>query len=99
MRGLAALAVSGLHSYVYWIHFRTPRAPHNPLPDPYAGGHIHDALTNFFIGAGASAVTLFFVISGFVLLLSLNKDASAPKFICSRAFRIYPAHMAIITMW
>jgi peptidoglycan/LPS O-acetylase OafA/YrhL len=99
MRGIAALAVSGLHSFVYWTHFRVPRAPDNPLPDPHEGGLIYDALFNFFIGSGASAVTLFFVISGFVLAISLNKGASTVKFISARAFRIYPAHMFIVIVW
>jgi peptidoglycan/LPS O-acetylase OafA/YrhL len=99
VRGIAALAVSGLHAYVYWTHFRVPRAPDNLAPDPYRGDALHDILRHFFVGSGASAVTMFFVISGFVLVMSLNKEASTSKFICSRAFRIYPAHIAVVIVW
>jgi peptidoglycan/LPS O-acetylase OafA/YrhL len=101
VRGIAAFAVSGLHSYLYWIHFRAPREPHNPLPNPYDGGRLYEVVRDFFIGAGTSAVTLFFVISGFVLLLSLNKgrETTAVNFAAARAFRIYPAHMAVVLAW
>jgi peptidoglycan/LPS O-acetylase OafA/YrhL len=99
MRGLAALAVSGLHSYLYWTHFRALRTPDNPLPDAYHGGILHDVLLAFFVGAGASAVTLFFVISGFVLLIALEKNPSPHGFLVSRVFRIYPAHIAIVVAW
>jgi exopolysaccharide production protein ExoZ len=99
MRGIAALVVSGFHSFAYWSHVRAARGPDNPLPNPYEGGLVHDVLSNFFVGAGASAVTLFFVISGFVLATSLDNDASPVKFISARAFRIYPAHMFIIAVW
>jgi peptidoglycan/LPS O-acetylase OafA/YrhL len=104
VRGIAALMVSGLHSYVYWVHFRAPRSPDNPLPTLYEGGLLHTALQNVLVGAGASAVTLFFVISGFVLLLSLKRvqqdvPSAAFKFTVRRIFRIYPALIVVVMAW
>lgn len=50
---------------------------------------------------GTSAVTIFFVLSGVVLGLSLDADAhSFPKkytaFLIKRIFRIYPAHLFVL---
>jgi peptidoglycan/LPS O-acetylase OafA/YrhL len=57
---------------------------------------------NFFVGSGNSMVTLFFVVSGFVLTLLLDgmKAAGRPgiavQFLISRIFRIYPAVIVIV---
>jgi len=90
-RGLAALFVCGLHSLhslQFWPRLRL--APINPQ------------LLAFFTGAGNSAVTFFFVLSGFVLTLALDKmkadgrGALSLSFIVSRIFRIYPAVLVVV---
>lgn len=59
-------------------------------------------LMDFFVGMGNSMVTLFFVVSGFVLTLLLDrmKESAKPgisvQFLISRIFRIYPAVIAIV---
>lgn len=51
---------------------------------------------------GATALVVFFVISGFVLGMSLDRNAHLPlslrccKFFWGRSWRIYPAHLAIL---
>jgi peptidoglycan/LPS O-acetylase OafA/YrhL len=62
LRGIAALMVAGLHSFQYWFAFRQPEAVKTA-----------NQVSQFFIGAGGSAVTLFFVISGFVLIGSIER--------------------------
>lgn len=92
LRGLAALMVAGLHSFQYWFAFRQPEAAKIP-----------NLVFDFFVGAGASAVTLFFVISGFVLMGSMDrmKDTNLlpmfAEFTWKRVARIYPA-IVIITV-
>jgi peptidoglycan/LPS O-acetylase OafA/YrhL len=87
-RGLAALCVCGLHSLMFWSHFRA--AP------------VNNALMQFFVGTGNSAVTFFFVLSGFVLTLSLDRMRSEGRsiipirFVLSRIFRIYPAVIFVV---
>lgn len=92
LRGLAALMVAGLHSFQCWFAFRQPDAA--KVPNPFF---------DFFCGAGASAVTLFFVISGFVLMGSIDRMRNAGllamfgEFTWKRVARIYPA-VVIITV-
>jgi peptidoglycan/LPS O-acetylase OafA/YrhL len=43
---------------------------------------------------GASGVELFFVISGFVIFMTLGRCASASDFLISRFSRLYPAYWA-----
>jgi peptidoglycan/LPS O-acetylase OafA/YrhL len=62
LRRIAALMVAGLHSFQYWFAFRQPDAAKTP-----------NSFLEFFVGAGASAVTLFFVIIGFVLIGSIER--------------------------
>jgi len=93
--------VSGLHGYVFWLVWGLPRPPTNYAAGDY-GGWATTLVANFFVGAGASAVTLFFVISGYVLKLSIDKSSEGSAFRTSiaftikRLFRIYPAVLAVI---
>jgi peptidoglycan/LPS O-acetylase OafA/YrhL len=91
IRGLAALCVCGVHSF------------HGvPFVPQFRGAPTSPYLMDFFVGAGNSAVTLFFVLSGFVLTLSLDRmkeagGAGRPfRFVLSRIFRIYPAVFAVV---
>ena len=69
---------------VLLCHFSLPNALLEKLPLQ---------LTN----PGYIGVELFFVISGFVVTRSLQKNNyNLPKFICSRIFRLYPALILFI---
>jgi peptidoglycan/LPS O-acetylase OafA/YrhL len=101
LRGIAALMVSGFHGYVLWLAWGSPRPPTDYAAGDY-GGWGTTIVANFFVGAGASAVTLFFVLSGYVLKLSIDNASEASTwrtsmvFAVKRLFRIYPAVLAII---
>ncbi len=94
MRGVAALMVAGLHSFQYWFGFRQPDAQKVP-----------NSILDFLIGAGASAVTLFFVISGFVLMGSMDRMKNAnvfsmfAEFVWKRVARIYPAIIVVVVVF
>ncbi len=47
---------------------------------------------------GTTGVDLFFIISGFVILMSLSKIKSAKHFIFNRLVRLYPAYWAAVTI-
>jgi peptidoglycan/LPS O-acetylase OafA/YrhL len=85
LRGIAALVVAGLHCFTYWFAFRRPEEMKSV-----------SAVQEFFFGAGASAVTLFFVISGFVLIASIDRIQRPTligmfaEFTWKRVARIYP---------
>lgn len=89
LRALGALAVAAFHV----------RPPHfgRPFDEPFWG----TVFTVF--SPGSAGVNLFFVLSGFVLFLSLERGPQAPavsayRFLIARAFRIFPAviFMAVI---
>jgi peptidoglycan/LPS O-acetylase OafA/YrhL len=86
-RGLGAIAVLITHCFlvVPWEG-----------PGPQLG---LIRLQSLFIN-GHAALMIFFVISGYVLGLSLDKGAAEPKnisrFYVRRVFRIYPAHVIAI---
>ena len=46
-----------------------------------------------YFGLGRYGVQLFFVISGWVILLSARRAGNALQFACARAARIYPAYV------
>ena len=101
MRGLAALVVVAFHAWQSPWHDpsgATTSFVHSTAENLF-GGWTTDLLT--ILGNGAAAVSLFFVISGFVLLQSLTRGrdlncANAVRFIAARVFRIYPAVLATI---
>jgi peptidoglycan/LPS O-acetylase OafA/YrhL len=55
-------------------------------------GHIGEPL--IWAPWGAHGVQLFFVISGFVIFLTLDRTRSSMDFIVSRVARLYPAYWA-----
>jgi peptidoglycan/LPS O-acetylase OafA/YrhL len=95
LRGIAALAVVLFHVSHLWTYFRFD----NAMPPVWG------SLRDFLAGAGASSVTLFFVISGLVLRQSLDakRDGSLPvicgQFLIARAFRIYPLVVVVVLTW
>jgi peptidoglycan/LPS O-acetylase OafA/YrhL len=46
---------------------------------------------------GVTGVDLFFIISGFVIFMSLNKTKSSRDFIINRFIRLYPTYWACVT--
>ena len=53
--------------------------------------------TNFKFNFGIAGVDLFFIISGFVIFMSLNKVKSSRDFIINRVSRLYPAYWTCVT--
>lgn len=52
---------------------------------------------NSFFRLGTTGVDLFFIISGFVIFLSINQVSNAKEFIINRVSRLYPTYWASIT--
>jgi peptidoglycan/LPS O-acetylase OafA/YrhL len=46
---------------------------------------------------GVSGVDLFFLISGFVIFMSINKVASGKEFVINRVARLYPTYCTCVT--
>lgn len=70
---------------VVGFHFR---APLNTLP--YAPN-----LGDILFGSGAFGVDLFFMISGFIIAMSTERNAGRLSFLAKRFFRIYPAFIFV----
>ena len=75
-RGLAILMVIVFHSYVKW-----------PNHVPYGSEYADIAFFKF----GWLGVNLFFLISGFVILMTLEKCKGIKEFIYRRWLRLFPA--------
>ena len=94
LRGIAALLVAGMHvSQSRWGEGGYLFQPLPGIPHPF-----WDNLTRLLRHGlnGHGAVILFFVLSGFVLSLSLDRGprdilAGARRFFTARVFRLYPA--------
>ena len=76
MRGLAILMVIGYHAYARW-----------PELLPYANLTQHIPVFSF----GWLGVELFFMISGFVIFMTLDKSESYISFLKKRWLRLFPA--------
>lgn len=63
----------------------------------YFSGIAQDVMLNLF-RAGATGVSLFFVLSGFVLVWSHSPRDSAPVFWRRRLARIYPLHVVTLVL-
>jgi peptidoglycan/LPS O-acetylase OafA/YrhL len=53
---------------------------------------------NSFLKLGAVGVDLFFIISGFVIFMSLQKVSNSKDFIINRISRLYPTYWASVTL-
>jgi peptidoglycan/LPS O-acetylase OafA/YrhL len=88
MRGCAALTVAAMHVTSSYV------------AGPSRGGldaiglQAITALTN-----GYGAVVAFFVISGFVLARSLDRNFGAARFIRGRVFRLFPAAITTVAIF
>lgn len=58
---------------------------------------MHNKKYNFGFELGTSGVDLFFIISGFVIFMSLSKVASSGEFIINRIARLYPTYWTSVT--
>jgi len=85
LRGIAALTVAALHVTSSWVD-----EPSRGAVDALLLQAIK-ALTN-----GWGAVVAFFIISGFVLARSLDRDFSAVRFARARIFRLFPAAITTV---
>jgi peptidoglycan/LPS O-acetylase OafA/YrhL len=88
MRGIAALAVAGMHVTSSYVD-GTGRGTLDAI-----GLAAIKALTN-----GYGAVVAFFVISGFVLARSLDGNLDAARFAHARIFRLFPAAIATVAIF
>jgi peptidoglycan/LPS O-acetylase OafA/YrhL len=52
--------------------------------------------TSNYVNIGVFGVTVFFLVSGFIIPASIEKYNSLPKFWISRLFRLYPFYLAIM---
>lgn len=64
------------------------------LNDIYAQKNLGNILFNY----GYIGVDLFFMISGFVIMLSTEKDSSVRSFIVKRLFRLYPVYLVCLLL-
>jgi peptidoglycan/LPS O-acetylase OafA/YrhL len=95
LRGVAALMVALFHSIhllpvngIEYVFLQT-------ASDLHGGGQVVATRLLMLVFNGGAAVSLFFVMSGLVLALSLDRDDRplsqlAPAFVARRFFRIYP---------
>ena len=75
-RGIAILLVFSYHSFARWTDVI-----------PYQDSYANIALFKY----GHLGVQLFFILSGFVILMSLEKSSTVPSFLIRRWLRIFPA--------
>jgi peptidoglycan/LPS O-acetylase OafA/YrhL len=88
LRGLAALTVALVHITLPWLTVQ----PRGVLDQ--AGLFALKAMSN-----GFGAVVAFFVISGFVLARSLDRDFRAARFVRARILRLFPAVISAIALF
>ena len=95
LRAVAILAVMGFHYAVRW----TP--PHSDTDlYPYHGFFMHVPFVGTVLNYGWAGVELFFVISGFVICMTLERCSGIWDFARRRLARLWPAMLvcAAITM-
>ncbi len=92
LRGVAAAVVVLNHFHLAWLVAGAPRWLQHFRADPLL----------WLLVNGHASVMLFFLLSGFVLMLPYLRDAgraqSYPIFILRRALRIYPTYWAVLAL-
>jgi peptidoglycan/LPS O-acetylase OafA/YrhL len=89
MRGIAALTVAAMHVTASLVEDIPTRGSLDLVGLP-----LIKALSN-----GYGAVVAFFVISGFVLARSLDRNFSASRFLRGRVFRLFPAAITTVGLF
>ncbi|WP_304454027.1 acyltransferase [Nocardiopsis sp. YSL2] len=92
LRFFAALMVFFFHTGLSI----NPIMPTEPAISPFADETVAQWYGWFFSNSGFVGVSIFFVLSGFVLAWSVGPDFSARAFIRRRLVKIFPSHVA---MW
>ncbi len=82
LRGIAAMSVLLFHFTTIYAQAR-PETPFRPF---------------WSFDWGASGVSLFFIISGFVISLTAEKRQNAKEFLVARAARLYPAYWVSVVI-
>jgi peptidoglycan/LPS O-acetylase OafA/YrhL len=59
---------------------------------------LYQADAPFQVGWGATGVDLFFIISGFVIFMTLNKTTNASDFVIARFSRLYPVYWVAVSV-
>lgn len=87
-RGIAALSVAVAH---LWLHYDLIYGYDDFSPQAAA----HPVLVTL---ASRAPVCFFFLISGYVISLSVDASQSALRFLASRIARLYPAYWAAVAL-
>jgi peptidoglycan/LPS O-acetylase OafA/YrhL len=90
--GYRAVAISFVLFFHYTVQWAPPRDPSAHLPS----GAIFNGFLPFEYGR--FGVHLFFVISGFVILMTLTRCRSIGDFVCRRFARLWPALVVAATL-
>ena len=87
LRGIAALAVVGYHVS-------------NQLSAGSENGWLDMVVHRLIVACtnGTGSVVTFFVLSGFVLARSLDRNSDPVRFFRHRLFRLFPAAIAVVTL-
>lgn len=99
LRGIACIIIVFHHLFLnffsrdfrlsyLWPYFPEFTVDNSHLVQPY----INSFLSSFSYAGGAFGVSLFFLITGFTALMSLNSDSSY-NYLIKRFFRIYPTYV------
>lgn len=97
LRALSAVAIAAYHlGYFFWIY--NDQAPAlwlaKPIPHLHVAGylrHFKEFIDRSHIDFGQACVAIFFLVSGFVVPLALQRS-SCRHFAVSRFLRIYPTY-------
>src|SRR4051812_18925698 len=52
---------------------------------------------NSFLKPGTTGVDLFFIISGFVIFMTLKKTSTRAEFVINRISRLYPTNWSVVS--
>ena len=90
--GLRAVAILGVLAYHYGVRWTPPNATVNLYP--YDGFFAHWPVLNY----GWTGVELFFVISGFVICMTLERSNGIVDFARRRLARLWPAMLVCASL-